>query len=45
MKKIILTLIGTFFITFSYADMSDKIKNEAWECSGIYMANYFLPPG
>ena len=45
MKKIILTFIGTFFITFSYADMSDKIKNEAWECSGIYMANYFLPPG
>ena len=45
MKKIILTLISTFFITFSYADMSDKIKNEAWECSGIYMANYFLPPG
>ena len=45
MKKIILTLISTFFITFSYADMSDKVKNEAWKCSGIYMANYFLPPG
>ena len=20
-------------------------KNKAWECSGIYMANYFLPSG
>ena len=45
MKKIILTLISTFFLTCSYADMSDKIKKKAWECSGIYMANYFLPPG
>ena len=45
MKKIILILISTFILTFSYADMSDNIKNKAWECSGIYMANYFLPSG
>ena len=45
MRKIRLTLISTFFLTSSYADMGDKIKNKAWECSGIYMANYFLPPG
>ena len=25
--------------------MSDSDKNRAWECSGIYMANYFLPSG
>ena len=25
--------------------MSDSDKSKAWECSGIYMANYFLPPG
>jgi hypothetical protein len=25
--------------------MSDSDKNRAWECSGIYMANYFLPLG
>ena len=25
--------------------MNDADKNRAWECSGIYMANYFLPSG
>ena len=25
--------------------MSDSDKSKAWECSGIYMANYFLPSG
>jgi len=31
--------------TFAFADMSDNDKSKAWECSGIYMANYFLPSG
>ena len=45
MKKIII-LISTLFIgTSAYAGMSDSDKNRAWECSGIYMANYFLPSG
>ena len=45
MKKVII-LIGTLFIfTSAYAGMSDSDKNKAWECSGIYMANYFLPSG
>ena len=45
MKKIII-LISTFFLaTSAYAGMSDSDKNRAWECSGIYMANYFLPSG
>ena len=44
MKKITLLL---FFLTFTsaYAGMSDSDKSKAWECSGIYMANYFLPSG
>ena len=45
MKKY-LTLILTFFIlTSAYADMSNSDKSKAWDCVGIYMANYFLPPG
>ena len=45
MKKVI-TLISTLFLfTSAYAGMSDSDKNRAWECSGIYMANYFLPSG
>ena len=43
MKKIIITLFCVLFLTSSYADMNDSDKNRAWECSGIYMANYFLP--
>ena len=45
MKKIIITLFSVLFLTSAYADMSDSDKNIAWECSGIYMANYFLPSG
>tara|TARA_Y100000996_G_scaffold348305_1_gene286861 strand:- start:261 stop:632 length:372 start_codon:yes stop_codon:yes gene_type:complete len=44
MKKIILFL-SFFIFTSAYADMSNKEKSKAWECSGIYMANYFLPSG
>ena len=25
--------------------MSESEKERAWDCSGIYMANYFLPSG
>ena len=45
MKKIITLLSALFFVTSAYADMSDSDKNRAWDCSGIYMANYFLPSG
>ena len=45
MKKIIILISTLFFATSSYAGMSDNDKNRAWECSGIYMANYFLPSG
>ena len=45
MNKIIITLFSVFFLTSGYADMSKSDKNKAWECIGIYMANYFLPSG
>ena len=45
MKKIIISISSLFFLTSVYADMNDSDKNRAWECSGIYMANYFLPSG
>ena len=44
MKKIIL-LLSLLIFTSAYAGMSDNDKAKAWECSGIYMANYFLPSG
>ena len=44
MKKIIL-IFSFFIITSAYASMSNEEKSKAWECSGIYMANYFLPSG
>ena len=45
MKKIIILISTLFFATSAYAGMSDSDKIRAWECSGIYMANYFLPSG
>ncbi len=45
MKKIIILITALFLSTSAYAGMSDSDKNKAWECSGIYMANYFLPSG
>ena len=44
MKKIIL-LLSFFIFTSVNAEMSDKDKSKAWDCVGIYMANYFLPSG
>ena len=45
MKKIILTLIISLVTTVSFAEMSNANKSKAWDCSGLYMANYFLPAG
>ena len=45
MNKIKLIIIGIFFSFTAYAEISDANKTKAWECSGIYMANYFLPSG
>ena len=43
MNKIIFIIISIFFSLPAYAEMSDANKTKAWDCSGIYMANYFLP--
>jgi hypothetical protein len=45
MSKIILIIFSIFFSLTAYADMNDANKTKAWDCSGIYMANYFLPSG
>ncbi len=45
MKKVTILISTLFLFTSAYAGMSDSDKNRAWECSGIYMANYFLPSG
>ena len=46
MKKITLFFIFSLLVISSAnAGMSKADKNQAWECSGIYMANYFLPSG
>ena len=44
MKKIFV-IISFLFFTSANAEMSNKDKSQAWDCIGIYMANYFLPSG
>ena len=45
MKKIIYILSLLIISTIAQAGMSNTDKDKAYECSGIYMANYFLPSG
>tara|TARA_Y100000741_G_scaffold258659_1_gene199569 strand:+ start:1838 stop:2212 length:375 start_codon:yes stop_codon:yes gene_type:complete len=45
MKKIIGSIFLCLFTTISSAEISNVDKTKAWDCSGIYMANYFLPSG
>ena len=50
MLKKNLKIFATFCVailisTSSNAEMSDSNKTRAWDCVGIYMANYFLPSG
>ena len=46
MRKIVQVLVFSVLLSSSaIAGMSDSDKSKAWECSGIYMANYFLPSG
>ena len=45
MNKIIFLIISIFFSFPAYADMSNDNKTKAWDCSGIYLSNYFLPIG
>ena len=46
MKKVLFIILSSLFLSnIALAGMSDADKTKAWECSGIYMANYFLPSG
>ena len=45
MKKYILIIFSLLIFNLAYAGMSNSDKSKAWDCVGIYMANYFLPPG
>ena len=45
MKKYLLIIFSFLIFNLAHAGMSNNDKSKAWECSGIYMANYFLPPG
>ena len=46
MKKLFLIIISFAFINIANAgSLSKEEKEKAWNCVGIYMANYFLPSG
>ena len=45
MKKFLIILFFVSMNNIAFAGMSNSDKSKAWECSGIYMANYFLPSG
>ena len=50
MLKKTLNIFSTYCVailisTSSLAGMNDNDKSKAWDCVGIYMANYFLPSG
>ena len=44
-KTTLILLFSALLSSTAIAGMSDSDKSKAWECSGIYMANYFLPSG
>ena len=46
MKKLFLVLFSFVLInSVNAASLSKTDMEKAWDCSGIYMANYFLPSG
>ena len=45
MKKFLIILFFISMNNIAFAGMSNSDRSKAWECSGIYMANYFLPSG
>ena len=45
MKKYIAVILSLLIFTSAHAGMSKDDKSKAWDCIGIYMANYFLPSG
>ena len=45
MKKLFIIIFSVLIFTAAQADMNNNEKSKAWDCVGVYMANYFLPPG
>lgn len=43
-KTTLVLLFSALLSSTAIAGMSDSDKSKAWECSGIYMANYFFYP-
>ena len=42
---LLIILFSLFIFSLALADLNKKDKEKAWDCVGIYMANYFLPSG
>ena len=42
---LLIVLFSLFIFSLAIADLNKKDKEKAWDCVGIYMANYFLPSG
>ena len=42
---LLIVLFSLFIFSLALADLNKKNKEKAWDCVGIYMANYFLPSG
>ena len=45
MNKYVALILSFLIFTSAHAGMSNDDKSKAWDCVGIYMANYFLPSG
>ena len=42
---LLIVLFSLFIFSLALADLTKDKKEKAWDCVGIYMANYFLPSG
>ena len=42
---LLIVILSLFIFSLARADLNDNTKKKAWNCVGIYMANYFLPSG
>ena len=42
---LLIVLFSLFIFSLALADLTKDKKEKAWNCVGIYMANYFLPSG
>ena len=42
---LLIVILSLFIFSLARAEINDNTKEKAWDCVGIYMANYFLPSG